>query len=274
MTRSRMTSKQMGMTPAERRGVRPDSGGLGGMRHRRRRDVAGREGDGEAMKERPIIFSAPMVRALLDGTKTQTRRIVKPQPLHIGWFEHQNEWCAKVSEGYHELRPCPYGVPGDRLWVKETLDYSLLEEQEGSNPADINRILGHTYRADGAEVGIPDVLPSNYTDLPSKAISPIYMPRWTSRVTLEVTEVRIQRVQDISVSDSLREGIRCPDCGYTAVDAGHALCVNRWLKEAKAGYTKDHPAISAYRDLYESINGPGSWDRNDWVWAITFGRVE
>lgn len=72
------------------------------------------------MKERPILMSAPMVKAILEGRKSQTRRFVKPQPLSISWFAHQNEWCAQVADQEYKLQPCPYGQPGDQLWVKES----------------------------------------------------------------------------------------------------------------------------------------------------------
>ena len=146
-------------------------------------------------KERPIIFSGPMIRAILEGRKTQTRRIVKPNCL------------SKLS---------PYGRTGDRLWVRETW---------GHNPEG----PGYVYRSDG------DFDMKFHGDRwrPS-----IHMPRWASRITLEVTGVRVERLQDINEEDALAEGV-------------------------------EH----AFRSLWESINGPGSWDANPWVWVVEFRRV-
>lgn len=190
-----------------------------------------------AMRERPILMSAPMVRAILEGRKTQTRRVVKDQGLPC---VTDAQWADRIRRCCR----CPYGQPGDRLWVRETLKASHL---------------GLTYAADDASAqgACADILNERYARTPPFELEPrcipaIHMPRWASRILLEVTDVRVQRLQAISAGDAVAEGI---DLDFH----------DSW-----------HPSnqVGAYRRLWESINGPGSWDANPWVWAITFRRLE
>ena len=173
------------------------------------------------MKERPILFSAPMVRALLAGTKTQTRRIIKPQ--HLAFF---NQDAAAMLSDWNE-RPLPYGQPGDRLWVRETFGH--FECNQHFKPG-----CNVYYRADGNCLELEPWRPS------------IHMPRWASRITLEITSVRVERLQDISEADAIAEGV------YT-----DPAC----------------PAYDAYAQLWDEINGLGSWEANPWVWVIEFRRL-
>lgn len=224
------------------------------------------------MTYRPILFSAPMIRALLAGTKTQTRRVVKPQPPHhtvaVGRWQdppgYDAAWWAFLREGaVQEDHPfggaeihgdpwrCPYGQPCDRLWVRETWahDASSLEECRAKHE-DImggGGQYGPYYRA-------TEIAPDTLHWRPS-----IHMPRWASRITLEVTGVRVERLQDISEADALAEGIvpAGDGNGYQLADTTH--------------YSGN--PIDSYRSLWESINGPGSWDANPWVWAINFKPV-
>ena len=189
------------------------------------------------MKEIPILMSGPMVRAIIEGRKTQTRRIVKPQ------FGCKYEMPDYWSDGKQGIK-CPYGVPGDRLWVKETFGPCAG---------------GIVYRSDGG-TNCPDG---------GKWKPSIFMPRWASRITLEIESVRVERLQDISEEDAVAEGIvapRCEHCGYTRTDArfqmDHRFCQSK----------EPDSAIPLYRELWESINGPGSWDANPWCWCITFRR--
>lgn len=183
------------------------------------------------MKERPILFSASMVRCLLAGTKTQTRRIIKPQ--HLAFF---NQDAAAMLSDWNE-RPLPYGQPGDRLWVRETFGH--FECNQHFKPG-----CNVYYRADGNCLELEPWRPS------------IHMPRHASRITLEVTGVRVETLQDIDLADALAEGIS--DTGALILDS--------------AGNEQGGP-IAEYAVLWESINGPGSWDANPWVWAIEFRRL-
>ncbi len=202
------------------------------------------------MKERPILFSAPMVRAILAGAKTQTRRIVKPQPK---WVYAD---CVPVktedADPKGEIR-CPFGQPGDRLWVRETWAVSgLAFGMKPSRAAKIAAPSAWRYAAD-------DTTGWSHGWKPS-----IHMPRAASRITLEITEVRGQRVQEISEDDARSEGVQR--------DAEHG---SGWIDyRGWRGVEACSFAVDSFRSLWESIHGPGSWDRNDWAWALTFRRVE
>lgn len=197
------------------------------------------------MKERPIIFSSPMVRALLAGTKTQTRRVVKRHSSDcIGWFDAGGgNWRQRflAADGSPYLKSwsdrCPYGQPGDRLWVREAWRIT------GESPEDTLDMFDRDdvqYRADDDQSYIDKYRPS------------IHMPRRFSRITLEVTAVRVERLQDISVTDAMAEGV---------------------VKVNLRGLGPCMEWRYAYEDLWTNINGPGSWDANPWVWVIEFRRV-
>lgn len=195
------------------------------------------------MKERPILFSAPMVRAILDGRKTQTRRAAKvsrvdshpDQPLwKIVTLENGRQgWLnAQAEHPHHITSLCPYGQPGDRLWVRESWAY------HPDFPESARRVIHRAER--GVEHDVDRWRPS------------IHMPRWACRILLEITAVRVERLQDISDDDLSAEGIQ------EIIDAG--VDHDGWPRDA-------------YRALWESINGPGSWDANPWVWVIEFSRI-
>ena len=194
------------------------------------------------MKARPILFSGPMVRALLSGTKTQTRRVVKTQPSVLGdefpgprgrngvsraYFPHLDFHRAAMPE------VCPYGQPGDRLWVRETW------QRAGGN-------TGFWYAATDSEADEGNSPVTHWR--PS-----IHMPRAVSRITLEIAAVRVERLGEITPDDCIAEGA-------WAVDQ----------RELGRG----HEAVAAFRTLWESINGPGSWASNPWVWVLEFRLVE
>lgn len=196
------------------------------------------------MKERPILFSAPMVRALLDGTKTQTRRVVKPGNLGLpglplrqptpNWnvaFHGPGIW----SDDADFSSRCPYGLPGDRLWVREAI--RLVPDQEPDDGT--GRVLS-VYGADGS-LTVADAWPWKRPYLP-----PMHCPRGLSRIDLEITGVRVERLQEITEGDIIAEG--CPR---------EILYGTGW-----------------YRDLWEQINGAGSWAANPWVWVIEFRRIK
>lgn len=207
------------------------------------------------MKERPILFSATMVRALLDSSKTQTRRVVKPQPpdTTIGittWYHpdprtHFYAWTDN-GEGDVELanegwcKPCPYGQPGDRLWVREA--WSTHACFDSRSPSSMPGLRSFHYWADGDR--------NTGKKRPS-----IHMPRWASRITLEIVSVRVERLQDISEADCWAEGIH--EVRSAGDDHG----------DLRGSVRQD------YKALWESINGDGSWDENPWVWAVEFKRI-
>jgi hypothetical protein len=195
-----------------------------------------------APRERPILFSAPMVRAILDGRKTQTRRVLKFPRFIVNALDQEelvealNKAKTKAvvergpCDGVKNRYSCPYGQPGDRLWVREA--WSTHAIFDPLPPRDITARSVH-YWADGdAQTG--------------KRRPGMFLPRWASRITLEVTGVRVERLRDISEKDAEAEG--CP--------------LDRLL------------ARDWYSQLWESINGPGSWDANPWVWVVAFKRIE
>ena len=202
------------------------------------------------MKSRPILFSAPMVRALLAGTKTQTRR-----PLREGaWLDPKEGVIRMCSVGNgvtgFQSVACPYGVPGDQLWVREQFAGSIAYERHGYPLREWGNKIW--YCADGEPRSGQWTRPR-----PS-----IHMPRSLSRITLELTDVRVERLQDISEADALAEGV---------TPKWEPGCSGR-LMEAIGGFSF-RPAASAYADLWEQINGAGSWDANPWVWCLSFKRV-
>lgn len=208
------------------------------------------------MKERPILFSAPMVRALLDGTKTQTRRVMRDQPCML-WDFNRGHLSIRVRGAvYQAFSPsfppvrCPYGQPGDRLWVRETW----------AKPFDVPdaKLEGRvTYRSDFRESHVLGMVRADGAMADRVKWKPsIYMPRWASRITLEVTGVRVERLQDISVTDAIAEA------------------VNVHQDHHGKPRTSIYSPVQAYRDLWESINGPDSWDANPWVWVVEFKRAE
>lgn len=202
------------------------------------------------MKERPIIFSGEMVRAILDGRKTQTRRIVKPQPpaatdgrwswiasssdkSEVGKFRYSwtdkngTSFTARGRESGVFIR-CPHGEIGDRLWVRE--NFFCITGEPG--PVACN------YQSDYANGEFKGMWKPS-----------IHMPRWASRITLEIKGVRVERLQDISQADAILEGI-----------ASNFMFT--WM------------TINPFKDLWQSIHGPGSWSANPWVWVIEFERIK
>lgn len=208
------------------------------------------------MKERPILFSGPMVRALLDGTKTQTRRVVKPRG-HASLFAVNEDGSAVWSDSYimdtgnieWRMRDNPYGQVGDRLWVRETWSAPFVWEALNTPPSEIDPSEPIWHWADGDPMDGDWMRPK-----PS-----IHMPRWASRLTLEITDIRVERLQDISEADAMAEGAE--------------PCANGvWFDRQPAYAGSD--AKGAYYALWEAINGKGSWDVNPWVWVIGFEVVK
>jgi hypothetical protein len=193
-------------------------------------------------REKPILFSAPMVRALLAGTKTQTRRIMKPQPP-LGWFRDEAELADDETWKLLTLKMCPYGVAGHRLWVKES--HALI--WPGDGPPDDVRDNRVEYRADTDGIARPAEWPMDCNGPERPRWRPsIHMHRWASRITLEITAVRVERLQAITEADAYAEGVE------------HGSLSN---------------VVENYAMLWEKINGADSWDANPWVWVIEFRRV-
>jgi hypothetical protein len=189
------------------------------------------------VKSRPILFSKPMILALLAGTKSQTRRVANPQPEIV---DRNGRWYRMPSGGQAlNCYECPYGAPGDGLWVREA--HAIV------GTVDPGWIL---YRASGYESECRrhgfDAPP------PESTISwrpSIHMPRWASRIALVITSVHIERLQSISAADAIAEGIERPESA------------------------DEISAPDAFRELWQSINGADSWAANPWVWAVSFKRV-
>ena len=246
------------------------------------------------MKERPILFSAPMVRALLNGTKTQTRRIVKPQAdartteAFQGadgiWRFSYPTARGQVSHADWDVR-CPYGQPGDRLWVREAWRIGAWREDDGklaidylasapektpwiTVPEDAENYHGGSVFEKYWVQSTDDCIESDLStddngryhwepgQSPCRKRPSIHMPRWASRITLEITGVRVERLQDISEGDARAEGARNLD-----VASG---------RETLDPYSRQGSCVAHYKHIWQEINGPGSWDLNPWVWVIEF----
>lgn len=207
------------------------------------------------MAEQPILFSGAMVRAILAGRKTQTRRAVKDAPLGAAayclgvykgvWGIHED---VNRDEGVHRFK-CPYGVPGDRLWVRETwapsraLDDVPTMRLASGFPCE--------YRAGGTSIDGLERLVERGGWRPS-----IFMPRKASRILLEVTEVRVERLQGISEADAMAEG----------VDAVSMADIPRQATMSRR---------ADFAQIWDLINGKRApWASNPWVWVVGFKRVE
>jgi len=287
------------------------------------------------MNERPILMSAQMVRAILDGRKTQTRRIVKPQPDH--GHDYNDGAGYRPQIGDTEIT-CPYGQPGDRLWQTGEIPsggfyyiQGFLHESEGgdSRPIYVNKqhmTWGYdksddpeSLSSDGFDVArmkwkragarlwvketwkphcegpISDEFPLGTCvkyRADGKCLKPttwtneqgawceaneestrwrpsIFMPRWASRITLKLTSVRVERLQDISDEDAVAEGVE----GRFHPDQSDLWTWRDYNTPGRYAYGSMFGPIESYRTLWKSINGKGSWDKNPWVWILEFKRL-
>jgi len=191
------------------------------------------------MKEHPIIFSGETVRAILDGRKTQTRRVAKIEGIDEKGLPFRYHMPGLKLMPYFVI--CPYGQPGDRLWVRENIRW----HKEGTPTR---------YGADGCPVmrdGESVAWIFNEGHMPS-----IHMPRWASRITLEITDVRVERLIEISGEDLEAEGFRSPLGGHLSDDYAELT--------------------GQFSVLWDSLNAKRGfcWDTNPWVWVISFKRIE
>jgi hypothetical protein len=277
-------------------------------------------------KERPILFSVPMVRAVLDGRKTQTRRVVKAPK----WWEGMTHYCtgnvdensltrthmALCDKGASNWAFCPYGAPGDRLWVRE----AWRTEERASDLVD-----GVRFRADDAFLAIEPTeaavdlwMEAAHFKADLSKASPvcgkvrvavrkkrgrewrpsIHMPRWASRITLEITEVRVEQLQEISEADAIAEGLEVqlgdgtgpgPGSKWNGPAYWDSFSVDQHRGKTYHGPTPSglrccdagqrerlSPARCDCRHLWDRINGkrPGcDWSTNPWVWVVSFRRL-
>ncbi|MGF6438133.1 hypothetical protein [Kosakonia sp. 1610] len=222
------------------------------------------------MKERPMIFNAEMVRAILDGRKTQTRRIMKPQPTPCTLQKGGHWWPSNVFKTMLHIEEemqngkggwgglvgdaCHFGDVGDRIWVRETFAAFDADWKFPGRPHDLK---------DGPWPNV--IYPASRSEVPPGTLRPsIHMPRWASRITLEITGVRVERLQNISDEDVDAEGF----AGDYPTSA---------LPELFPGEPSDWSHLSmrdCYGVLWQSIYGEDSWQANPWVWVIEFKRIE
>lgn len=217
--------------------------------------------------ERPILFSGPMVRAILEGRKTVTRRPLKIQP---GKHDHDwepsyfdagdNHWaCTTCGDGIgpygDSLYRCPYGLKGNRLWVRETF-MDLRGTGVEHRPTPESPIQRYCYRTDVRPGSLAD---DTRKDMGLKCKPSIHMPRAASRILLEITDVRVERLQGINDEQCVAEG-----AGMTEHAVGVKLTKPQGESLPKA----------MFKDLWISINGPEAWESNPWVWVVEFKRIE
>jgi hypothetical protein len=207
------------------------------------------------MTDRGIPFSAPMVRALLDGRKTQTRRVLKRQALHKpephSILYHEGNLICRWQSGVRHDVPSPY-APGDRLWVREA--WRFCAQMDFFRPSAMSRHEPRIYEADGALIE-----PAAMMLTPGRYRHARFMPRWASRLTLIVTDVRVQRLCEISEADAVAEGIEADEFG-----AWHC-----YQAEPK-GQTFWACPRESFRTLWNSLHGPDAWGANPWVVAVSF----
>lgn len=212
------------------------------------------------MAEHPILFSTEMVRAILDSQKTQTRRVIKPQPNYQKRFgESEAEIKVNIAN-----RICPYGKVGDTLWVRETTKhygnkfcdckgYALVEYKDGEN-----REIDLTYMLDAGKE-----LPQQkwWGKGESKWTSARFMFKWAARIFLEITNIRVERVQDITLEDVIKEGIK---------DANKCVYKDNVFK------CNHHDTLNKFKELWDSINAKRGygWDENPYVWVVEFKRMK
>lgn len=214
-------------------------------------------------RERPILFSAEMTRALLDNRKTQTRRVMKTQHRYMQTLRSD---CDVINV------KCPYGVAGDVLWVREAWRApKSLDASDATKMASLCKDAGYRlpwapvqYEADGHRenwAGVRDEIEGP----PGRYRHARFMPRWASRITLTVTNVRVEQVQSITEADAIAEGCT----GFDPEPASAGGTIHAWRGQSSAPDPRAH-----YAALWQRINGVESWNANPWVWVVTFAAKE
>lgn len=244
-------------------------------------------------KERPILFIGAMVRAILDGRKTQTRRVVKPQPEVSEQGNLTGDWLGKPLAGL--LLPrlqditihCPHGQPGDRLYVREAWwSTKDLDPHSSGRIAEMCLDAGYRkpwtpihYEADGERRNWEHTSTPPHFDAPKpgRYRHARFMPSWASRIQLEITGVRVERLQDCSEADAMAEGVEPVESVredhdhstrlYTAFSAGGGA-----LPDTDCLHCDTH--VKRYEQLWGHINGAGAWEANPWVRVVEFWRVQ
>lgn len=235
------------------------------------------------MKERGMIFNGEMTRAILDGRKTQTRRTVKPQPDEDGLAKVTNGPWVDTSERNYR---CPFGDVGDRIWVREA--YRFPASLDDVSPTGVGEMAVATgYRKPWAPTfyEFTGTFSDGWTgfETPPKVsgagkLRPsIHMPRWASRILLEITNVRVERLNAISEEDAQREGVHTEVWDQTVVARNYAAIdefFQFWSEDMPHYVEMNQLYRSSFRSLWDSIYGEESWKANPWVWVIEFKRIE
>lgn len=224
-------------------------------------------------KEIPILFSTPMVQAILDGRKTQTRRIITGKHLEV--LNH-------IGKDDFNVLTCPKGVPGDLLWVREA--YKLIgwdfedaeltvEYRDGSKDVvvdtheDPDWLIAQIDKLENKGIIIQSEIDDErflFTDKPHPWIPSIHMPKFVSRIWLEIVSIKVERLQDISEDSAIKEGVELDSAGRYKNYLGPDI----WGREFKC----QSPSHS-FKELWQKINGKESWDLNPWVWVIEFRKT-
>ncbi|MFT0733813.1 hypothetical protein [Ralstonia wenshanensis] len=225
-------------------------------------------------KERPILFSGEMVRAILDGRKTQTRRALRVQPpaqtVSVRTYHHPDPrthfWAADRSDSLLDwAQPCPYGDVGDRLWVRETWQHS----NHPFGPYESSCMVFH--RADYLDDPLGPDLERSADGIRRQWRPSIHMPRSACRLVLEIIGVRVERLQDISGDDAVCEGIEAQRSAFGTAWRCYTSAhpAGSWYPEGKGT-----APILSYGSLWEKINGAATWAANPWVWVVEFKILE
>jgi hypothetical protein len=247
----------------------------------------------DSVKERPIIYTAESVRAILEGRKTQTRRVINPQPEYQGkksfgdaWkWSKGKDWFAGVTTEQlvgkfgllHDSRST-HGVPGDRLWVREA--WCPVDEGEEGGWVDWDP---QSEVEDG--YGEPECILYKTDDVHGFTFrSPRFMPRWASRILLDLVQLRVERVQDITAKDCLAEGVRYPVRALEGGKVRPMICVSDQslmphILKIKNKMTHENLLIAHFAGMWDSINakrdgGKYAWEKNPWVWVLETRRID